>query len=686
MRALPFIACRMFSRFLCGLGALAAPCAPANPADLDAGFNSTGSVLTTLSGRNAAARSIAVQPDGKFLVAGYVAAEGGLDAEGFLLARYRPDGTLDTDFGTGGIVITDFSASGEARCVLVQADGKIVTAGTARSAAGDADFALARYHADGSADISFNGTGQVLTSVSPHADTVNSLAIQPDGKLVVAGTRSDSSGTNDDFAVARYLPDGTLDSGFNGGGIAVTVLGPLRDAAGTVLVQRDGCIVVAGSVQSAAGNDFAVVRYTGTGLPDPAFSGDGVAVLSTGADEGATGAALQRDGRIVIAGYSFGVSDADFAAVRLLPDGTLDASFGGTGRVIVPVSTGQDIGTSVAIQNDGKLVLAGYSQMAGSNGFAFLRLLPDGTPDTTFNGTGRRLVQVSAGFNIAEEVTLQEDGRILAAGFSDSNFNSSIAVCRLLGDPASIIAVEHPAGTRLGNGDKSGIGFGSVATGSPGQVLSFRIRNLGGGVLSGLRAALDNAVEFQIENPAAEVIAPGGESSLVVRFRPAASGPREAVLSIASNDLSDDPFTVRLSGIGTSPGAAWRQQYFGSPLNEGPGADLNDADHDGSVNLLEFATGGNPLQPDRPSITVSVRDGILHVTHQQHQAAAGEVSLLPEWSNDPGTQWHPATAAPVVISEDDHFRSLQTSFPVQGLRLFVRFRATRLQIPNSHNQ
>jgi uncharacterized delta-60 repeat protein len=196
------------------------------------------------------ASAVAVLPDGKILV-------GGFDG----LARYLPDGTLDTSFGAGGRVAT-YVYSG---ALALQPDGKIVTAS---GAWGGADFKVSRFLPDGSPDLGFGSDGTVTTDVGSNADHVWDVAVQRDGKIVAAGSSAPADPVNpgvrtSDFALARYLPGGTLDVGFGSGGIVTTDINGRLEYGASVAVQADGDIVVAGSTYLAPGSssDFALARY-----------------------------------------------------------------------------------------------------------------------------------------------------------------------------------------------------------------------------------------------------------------------------------------------------------------------------------------------------------------------------------------------------------------------------------------
>ncbi len=210
---------------------------------LDAGFGTGGKVTTAGFG----AVALILQADGKLVAAGDLFAPATND--NFGLARYNPDGSLDTSFGTGGEVLTDFGGEEFANALVLQPDGKLVAAGTTGS-----DFALARYNADGSLDTSFGSGGKVTTAGFGSA---RALVLQPDGKLVAAGDGFPPLATSDDFGLVRYNSDGSLDTSFGTAGKILTDFGGTNEAATSLVLQPDGKLVAAGS----SNGDFALARY-----------------------------------------------------------------------------------------------------------------------------------------------------------------------------------------------------------------------------------------------------------------------------------------------------------------------------------------------------------------------------------------------------------------------------------------
>ena len=311
-----------------------------NPSALDLTFNGTGKVTTPLgSGGFDTGRSVALQSDGKIGVAGYSYTGSGYD---FAVLRFTSSGALDTTFGSGGRVTTPM---GFARGVVLQGDGKIVVAGSS-SLGSSNDFALMRYMSNGMLDMSFGSGGKVTTPIGSGDDDGYSVALQNDGKIVVAG--ASYNGNNYDFALVRYTSTGTLDLSFGSGGKVTTQIGNGRDYGYGVTVQNDGKIVVAGVSYNGSNNDFALVRFTATGVLDSSFGSGGKVTTPIGNDDDNGGSVtLQSDGKIVVAGNCYITVGIDFALVRYNPDGLLDATFDGDGKVTAPIGTNFDFALAV---------------------------------------------------------------------------------------------------------------------------------------------------------------------------------------------------------------------------------------------------------------------------------------------------------------------------------------------------
>jgi uncharacterized delta-60 repeat protein len=347
---------------------------------LDNSFGTNGKVTTAIGSGRDEAIDIAIQSDGKIVVAGM--SHNGTDLD-FAVVRYEADGSLDSGFGTGGKVTTDIGVDDEVRALAIQSDGKIVAVGYSDSGS-NLDIAVVRYTASGVPDTTFDGDGIVTTSVGSADDRGYDVAIQSDGKIVVTGDADMGAfpSTSWDFAVLRYNSDGSLDTGFDSDGKVTTDFeGGTPNHGRGVVIQSDGKIVVSGSSNDSTW-DVVAARYASNGSLDTSFDGDGKVLVSIGGSHDFSEAlALQSDGKIVMVGSSNNGSDNDFGLVRLNTDGSLDGSFDGDGKVTTPIGSGHDTGSDVAIQGDGRIVMAGPSSNGSDNDFAIARYYPDGSLD-----------------------------------------------------------------------------------------------------------------------------------------------------------------------------------------------------------------------------------------------------------------------------------------------------------------
>ncbi|MEU4273310.1 delta-60 repeat domain-containing protein, partial [Streptomyces sp. NPDC026092] len=320
-------------------------------------------------------------------------------------AALAAPGDLDPGFGGDGTVLTDAGGEEAGNDVVVQSDGKVVVVGTdAPDSLGN--FALVRYLADGSLDSTFGSGGRVSTDIGGFVDNAEAAAVQSDGKIVVAG----SSGTGFEeccrFTVARYTATGSLDTTFGDGGVAFLSAFGQPASAMDVAVRSDGRIVAAGYT----GGLFAAARLLADGTPDATFDGDGMVTTdpAPSLEEGGTGRslALQSDGKIVVGG-DVGTTRFDFMLMRYNADGSLDTGFSGDGmqRTDFGAYEGAE---EVAVQADGKIVAMGNTDADA----AVVRYLADGSLDTSFSGDGR----VTTAGGAAKDGFVQADGRIVIAG------------------------------------------------------------------------------------------------------------------------------------------------------------------------------------------------------------------------------------------------------------------------------
>jgi uncharacterized delta-60 repeat protein len=342
--------------------------------------------------------------------------------------RLTPSASLDTTFGAGGLALTHFGSfsNDQAQAVAIQSDGKIVIVGS--TANPGTDFGVIRYNADGSLDTSFGKGGKVSTDFAGGMDVARAVVIQADGKIVVVGSAFAGSTTGTDFGVVRYNADGSLDTTFgNGGKVTTSFTSNLFDSAQSVVLQSDGRILVGGYSRGAGTNmdDFAVVRYNTDGSLDTSFGTGGKVTTNfgAGATDDAYAMALQSDGRIVLAGTSNLNGNYDFALARYNTDGSLDSSFGTAGLLHTDFAGANDNAQAVVLQSDGKIVAAGYAT-SGLQGFALARYNTNGSLDTSFGAGGLVRTNFSGGNDVIEGLALQSDGKLVAAGFSYPRFSS----------------------------------------------------------------------------------------------------------------------------------------------------------------------------------------------------------------------------------------------------------------------
>jgi uncharacterized delta-60 repeat protein len=390
----------------------------ATPGDLDSSFDGDGIRTVDFNGDDSA-QEVLIQPDGKIVAAG----SGNVEPEDFVVARLKLDGSLDTSFDGDGKAVADFGAREGNGAAALQPDGKIVIAGDSTGAGGTSDFRILRLTADGSPDPTFDKDGKATIDFGG-VDTGKEVLVQPDGKIVVAGS------VFGQLAVVRLNSDGSVE-----GGARRADFGGAFSEAYALALQPDGKIVAAGFTESAGGaDDVAVARFNADLSLDSTFVRDGKKTLDLGgvqSAEYASDVAVQPDGKIVLTGE--GYNTKDIAVTRLETDGSLDTSFDGDGTARIDLGS-SDGGYAVALQANGKIVV-GTSNL-------ILRLQPGGALDTTFSGDGKQPLSVVGS---VASLALLRDGRIAAAGFTGGN----VLVGLFEGDSG-------PAGTDPGGGGPGG--------------------------------------------------------------------------------------------------------------------------------------------------------------------------------------------------------------------------------------
>jgi uncharacterized delta-60 repeat protein len=378
----------------------------AHPGDLDTTFGSGGKKTVNFGGTDAA-RAVLVQPNGRVVAAG-----GGGPASSFCVVRLRSaNGTLDPTFGSGGKRVVDLGSDDESVYgAALQPDGKIVLAGDSRL-----QPAVVRLKANGALDTTFDGDGKKLFSWGA-IGRVTAVVVAPNGKILLGGFSGPEGGN---IQVARMTAKGALDTTFGAGGIATVDFGATEFGA-AIARQADGRILVAG--QSSAGG-AVIARLRATGVLDTDFGGDGRVTLPGGGSLSAV--LVQPDRNIVVAGNASG--SAMMTVTRLKPDGSLDAAFGSAGTTTVAFGSLANPLGGAARQPDGKIVVAGYTQ--DGEDVAVARLNTNGSLDATFGIGGKATVDFGVA-TFGNAVALARNGRIVVAG--QKTGGDDFGVARLL--------------------------------------------------------------------------------------------------------------------------------------------------------------------------------------------------------------------------------------------------------------
>ena len=395
--------------------------APGSAGDLDPSWGGAGFVTTPFPGEYSFADGVAVRGGDVTAVGGVFATDGD-----FALARYNRDGSLDDSFGTGGLVTTGFTlGSDDLASAAAYQEDKLVAVGYTTPDGVTFSFALTRYLRNGTLDPSFGSGGKVVSSFSGY-DFADAVVVKGD-KIIVAG-ESRSGGGGNNFIVARYNRDGSLDSSFGTGGFVTTDFNGGFDSANGVAVMGDK-IVAAGYVNYLTGNsDFGLARYTKDGALDTSFgTGGKVETDFAGGDDAGHAIDVKGD-RIVVVGSAATTLNTDFAAALYDKHGALDSSFGGDGKATLDLG-GVDYEAFGGGFGPHESVVAGGVSPDLAGGFAVARWTKQGVADPAFGGgdgfTTTPIGAASGGFALG----LGPEDKIVLAGYSDNDF----AVARYLG-------------------------------------------------------------------------------------------------------------------------------------------------------------------------------------------------------------------------------------------------------------
>lgn len=460
---------------------LTAPTLWTQPGILDNSFGTGGYVITDIQGNFDEGTSIALQADQKILVAGWN--DNGSDTD-FAITRYLPDGSLDNTFGTAGIVTTDFMGDADlAHSIFIQTDGRIVVAGSTFNG-GNWDYAVARYNVDGNLDNTFSGDGkQTIGIITNENDYAYTTYVQNDGKILIGGDCGNGL-SNNDCGIVRFNIDGSLDNSFGTSGIVITDVGVDINRCLDIEIQVDGKIVVSGSSRNAIYNyDMTLIRYNIDGTLDSSFSSDGKVMLdfAPGKEDHAMNLEIQPDGKILVGGTSLDLYTSDFGLARFNSDGSLDNSFGTSGKVTTSISSTYDLGKSMILQNDGKIILSGYTYNGSNYDFAMVCYNSIGVLDSTFGTNG--IVQTDFGGNTDFMLSsvMQNDGKILLAGWTSTPTDINFIVARYTGNPMGINSNDLESNTIIYPNPTSGII--NISTSNQFDKLSIQVLNSNGQII-----------------------------------------------------------------------------------------------------------------------------------------------------------------------------------------------------------
>jgi len=395
---------------------------PGPAGTLDPTFGDGGMVVIAFPGEQASADAVITQPDGRIVVAGVKTPAG----DYFDLVRLTATGALDSTFGDGGVTqLRVGNTSHATRAVARQPDGKLLLAGYTRFVGQNFDFAVLRFTADGVLDTTFGTNGVVLTDFGTNTDQAMAMAVMPDGRIVVSGQTLSDDLTVADMAFARYNSDGSLDTTFGSGGRATVDVRSTPDQARAIALLAGGKVLAAGTTRdpNTSRTDITAVRLNVDGSLDTAFGDQGKFVSTLGGPGNDTGNALALDAKanLVTAGLAGGI---DFGTTRLTSAGTPDPTFGASGVVRTDFDGRNDHAAGVAVQEDGKIIVAGSSLSATpSDGrIAIVRHLTNGAPDPTFGASGLLLRSLPTGFSgtaLANGIVLDRCGGVIVGSWFD---------------------------------------------------------------------------------------------------------------------------------------------------------------------------------------------------------------------------------------------------------------------------
>lgn len=622
-----------------------------NTGTLDSSFDYDGRQTINFMSDGEIGNSAAIQNDGKIVVAGYTLNRdsNGNDNYDFALTRLTNNGSLDNTFDGDGMLTTDFNSTNDyAASLAIQGDGKIIVVGYLYSLLESEKMVVVRYDTGGTPDKSFGTDGKIIASFEQGNTSFDAIAVQEDGKIIAAGQTF--NGTNNSFAVARYYPNGTLDKSFGNNGRQITDFGNNAYAT-AVALQSNGKILVAGNLTS----NFCIVRYNNDGNLDSSFNGNGKVIVSSGYDNYGNSIALQSDGKIVFTVTSFASNDYDSSSLkifRLNINGSADNTFSQKGDPLTNFRA-----TSIAIQNDGKILLGGSYSLNVSRGFAVARYNTDGSLDKNFSGDGKNVSFFDPNTCGVTSLAVQNDGKIIIGGYSEGyNGITPFVVARYKSDGnidsafgkdgfqftniggilsfAYAVAIKNDGRIALAGGDGKG-NFAILLHKSNGTLDStfgnngIKITNVGiGGIESSLIQGLT------IRNNELYAVGYGefpGTQGVVAKYLLADNkAPGVKILNPNNNTIFDAPATFTLTAYAS--------------------------DADGSIQYVQFYNNGTLLSTD----------SILPYDYTVVNAVAGNYSFVAKATDNNGLSTNSASVNVTVVNPTNKTPQVNLTAPANN--------------------
>ncbi len=526
---------------------------------------------------------------------------------------FAAPGALDLTFnGSGSTNVAMGAGNTFGRALAVQPDTKVLLGGYTHNGT-NFDFAVARFLADGSRDTAFGQGGEVITSVSGGDDYGLCIAVQSDGKFLLAGY-SENAGIRE-MSIVRYQIDGALDESFGTGGKQLIQAGQSRSSAWSLVITHDGKILLAGWTDEGGRDVFASIRLNTNGTLDSSFGNSGKITTAVGSvSSSGRGIAIQNDGKVIIGGFATIEGSIDFAVARYDSNGLLDTTFADSGIALIPVgNSSTDYAYSALIQSDSKIVIAGSSSINGTADFAMVRLDQNGYLDQGFGVGGKVTADFQTDNDFALKVTAQLDGKLILIGSARVQGAANIAVARF-----------HTDGT-------PDLGFGN-----------------GGKVVTPVSATSNASWDV--------AVTPNGR------------------ISVSGWSQIDSRFQMTLVRyVGTKPIEDWRYRYFRTILPQGITTNDSDPDKDGIPNLVEYAFGTPPDKPGGVELPLIQTDSEAYMVEFTPPEGVSGIHYDLEWSPSLAvSSWVLLTND--AVAPNYRFRLPRNSIPAA----FFRHRITEL--------